>query len=89
MNCWVKGKDSALNTVLTSSMGVSTVLATLYRATIAAKRGNFVTNSIWEQIPKEEYHVSLKRCSSLKLIKNFLLIQIFSPKSVLVFLIRL
>eukprot|EP00088_Acartia_fossae_P017905 TRINITY_DN20252_c0_g1_i3.p1 TRINITY_DN20252_c0_g1~~TRINITY_DN20252_c0_g1_i3.p1 ORF type:complete len:988 (-),score=346.56 TRINITY_DN20252_c0_g1_i3:228-3191(-) len=39
VNCWVKGKDSALNTVLTSPLGVSTVLATLFRATSAAKRG--------------------------------------------------
>ena len=39
MNCWVKGKDSALNTMLSSPLGVTTVLAALFRATTAAKRG--------------------------------------------------
>jgi len=51
VNCWVKGKDSALNTVLTSSLGVSTVLATLYRATTAAKRGQEKINvGVWREL---------------------------------------
>merc|ERR1719193_2405066 len=35
----VRGKEAQLNCVLTSMLGVSTVLAVLYRATTAAKRG--------------------------------------------------
>jgi hypothetical protein len=51
VNCWVKGKDSALKTMLTSPLGVSTVLATLYRATLAAKRGQEkISVGVWREL---------------------------------------
>jgi len=51
VNCWVKGKDSAINTMLTSPLGVSTVLQTLYRATSAAKRGQEkICVSVWREV---------------------------------------
>jgi len=51
VNCWVKGKESAINTMLTSPLGVSTVLQTLYRATSAAKRGQEkICVSVWREL---------------------------------------
>jgi len=51
VNCWVKGKDSALNTMLSSPLGVTTVLAALFRATTAAKRGQEkITVGVWREL---------------------------------------